>query len=311
MEHAIVNKWFREALEGSNVVSFVTDADLRYIAVINPLVLGDESHFLGRTPREVYAGLPECFELCDAYDQALISGDTHKSQVYVEGMWFEVTVRPTQLPDGSRGVIGIATDITHQRIILREQAHRTKNAFSIALAIARASAKGLDVPLEFQNKLHARLDALSKSQDAVSRGGSTHTTFHALIESQMGHAITEDPSRFEISESDCHIGADLALYVTLAIYELYTNAVKYGSLSNETGKVKIDCTTRNDLLHIVWTETGGPTPDPTTDNGNGFGRTLVTSLVPKSVRGEASFNLGPNGLVWALTAPQCPIAGCA
>lgn len=306
MEHAIVNKWFREALEGSNVVAFVTDTNLRYIAVINPLVLGDESFFLGRTPREVYANLPGAFELCDAYDQVLITGDAIKCQIQIESLWFEVIVRPTQLPDGSRGAIGIATDITRQKIILREQAHRTKNAFSIALAMARASAKGLDVPMEFKNKLHARLDALSKSQDAVSRGGGSHTTFHALIESQMGHAVAEDPSRFIISDTDCHIGADLALYITLAIYELYTNAVKYGSLSNETGKVRIDCSTRDGLLHIVWAETGGPTPDITNDNG--FGRTLVTSLVPKSVRGEASYNLGPSGLVWALTAPT---AGCA
>lgn len=311
MENAIVNKWFREALEGSNVVAFVTDENLKYIAVINPLVLGDETFFLGRTPREIYAGLPGADELCDAYDQVLITGDTIKNQIQVETLWFEIIVRPTQLPDGSRGVIGIATDITRQKIILREQAHRTKNAFSIALAMSRASAKGLDVPLEFKNKLHARLDALSKSQDAVARDGGVHTTFHALIESQMGHAVAEDPSRFIISESDCYIGADLALYITLAIYELYTNAVKYGALSNDTGKVKIDCTSRDGLLHIVWTETGGPVPRSGADDGNGFGRTLVTSLVPKSVRGEASFNLNPEGLVWALTAPQCVIAGCA
>ena len=311
MDHAIVNKWFREALEGSNVVAFVTDENLKYIAVVNPLVLGGEDFYLGRTPREVFDGLPGADDLCDAYEQALITGDTIKTQVQVETLWFEIITRPTKLPDGSNGVIGIANDITRQKIILREQAHRTKNAFSIALAMSRASAKGLDVPLEFKNKLHARLDALSKSQDAVARDGGLHATFHALIESQMGHAVAEDPSRFIISESDCYIGADLALYITLAIYELYTNAMKYGALSNDTGKVKIDCLSRDGYLHIVWTETGGPIPRSEADTGNGFGRTLVTSLVPKSVRGEATFTLSPTGLVWALTAPQGVMAGCA
>lgn len=311
MKTAIVNKWFRAALEGSNVVAFVTDADLKYISVINPLVLGNEAFFVGRTPREVYSGLPGADDLCAGYDQVLATGETVKSEIQVEALWFEIILRPTTLPDGQQGVLGVATDITRQKIILREQAHRTKNAFSIALAMSRASARGLDIPMEFKNKLHARLDALSKSQDAVARGGGSRTTFHDLIESQIGHAIADDPTRFQISDANCFIGADLALYITLAIYELYTNAMKYGALSNDTGVVKIECTTRDDLLHIVWTETGGPTPDLSTDTGTGFGRTLLTKLVPASVKGEASFTLGPDGLVWALTAPRCVTAGCA
>lgn len=306
MNDAIINRWFREALTGSNVVAFVTDANLRYLSVVNPLVFGDESVFLGRTPYEVFEGLPGADELIGGYERTLATNATVKHEVQVGSLWFEVILRPTDLPDGSRGVLGIATDITRQRIILREQAHRTKNAFSIALALARASARGLDVPLEFKTKLHARLDALSKSQDAVSHSG--HTTFHALIESQIGHAIAEDRKRFKISEADCHIGPDLALYITLALYELYTNAIKYGALSTESGKVKVECGSRDDKLRIVWTETGGPTPDPDATNSTGFGRTLVTSLVPKSVHGEATFDLKPEGLVWTLEAP---ISECA
>lgn len=302
MKNAIINKWFRAALDGTNVVSFVLDENLRFLAVINPIVLGNEDFYIGKTPRELFAGNRGADELIAAYDRVMTHGEVVKVEIEVKDIWFENILRPTELPDGKIGVLGIATDITRQKIILREQAHRTKNAFTMAMAMASHTARGLDVPVEFKTKLHARLEALSKSQDAVSRGSGMGTTFHTLLESQIGHAVAEDPKRFDICAGDCFINADLAQYVTLAIYELYTNAVKYGALSKESGKVMIDCKTKDDHLYIVWSETGGPTP---VEASVGFGRMLVTKIIPQAARGAATFDLKPTGLVWEFSAPQC------
>lgn len=302
MKNAIINKWFREALEGSNVSSFVTDENLKYVAVINPMVLGnDERAFIGRTPREVFANIPTAEALCLSYEKVMETGETVKTEALIENVWFEVILRPTDLPNGNTGVLGISTDITRQKIMLREQAHRTKNAFTMAMAMASHTARGMDVPSEFKTKLHARLEALSRSQDAVSLNGGMGTTFQSLISQQIGHAIVAEPDRFILSVSDnCFISADLAQYITLAIYELYTNAVKYGSLSTENGTVKVDCSMDDRNLHIVWTERGGPAPS---DHPPGFGRMLISSVIPKAARGHATFDLQPEGLTWTFEAP--------
>lgn len=302
MANSYEEGWFRGALEGSNVVAFVTDEHLRYQFVVNPLVVKDESFFIGKHPRDIYI-FPGGPELCDAYYQVLATGENTKTEIQVGQTWFEVTLRSVELPNGHRGVMGTGTDITLQKIALREQAHRTKNAFTMAMAMVTHTARGMNVPAEFKDKLHARLEALSRSQDAVSQNGGCGTTFKSLVISQLGHAIDEDPTRFEISDTDCFVGADLAHYVTLALYELYTNAVKYGALSRETGKVKIECSARDGTFDVLWKETGGPEPNPTA--ASGFGRKLVTSVIPNAARGKAEFDLNPTGLIWTFNAPLC------
>ena len=301
MKHAIINKWFEEAFAGTSVVAFVLDSDMRYVAVVNSLAVGGEDAFIGKTPFEVFSGYYGSDELCAAYQRVHDGHGPAKVEFMADGIWFDIVLKQTELPSGQLCILGIATDITKQKIALREQAHRTKNAFTMAMAMASHTARSFDIPLGFKQKLHARLEALSKSQDAVSQGAGV-TTFHTLISSQMGHAISAEPDRFSISEDDCKIDGDLAQYITLAIYELFTNATKYGSLSNDTGTVEIACSNHDGMLKISWTEIGGPEPE--VDCKSGFGRVLVTSVIPKATKGAGTFEMLPTGLKWTLTAPQ-------
>lgn len=296
MENTILNQWFRSALEGSGVLAFVTDAKLKYLDAIN--TREGESFFIGKTPRELYSKIPGGLALCEDYDRVLATGDVVKTEIQIDGNWFEVLLRRTDLPNGSQGVLGIATDITVQKIALREQAHRTKNAFTMAMAMVNNTARGFGIPLEFKTKLHARLSALSQSQDAVDGGGGS--SIQELIQSQIGHAIIAEPHRFDVSQTDCYIGANIAQYVALAFYELYTNAIKYGSLSNASGRVSIQIVCVDGRIGIVWAETGGPEPR---DDPEGFGRKLVASIIPKATKGTAEFDLRPTGLVWSFNAP--------
>lgn len=295
-------RWFRAALEGSNVVAFMTDETLCFKSVVNPLALGNEEFYLGRRPRDLFMGLPGGPELCVAYDHVIATGEDTKSEVLIGSMWIQVVLRPYSLPRGLRGVIGTGTDITRQKIALQEQAHRTKNAFTVAMAIANHTARGMDVPQAFKDKLHARLNALSRAQDAISEGVAG-TTFKALLKSQIGHALVEDAGRFDVEiENECHIDGNLAQYIALAIYELYTNAMKHGALTQENGKIRIQCYRRNNTLSLKWTETGGPIPDA--EASSGFGRKLITSIIPAAANGKADFSLTPTGLIWTFSAPS-------
>ena len=59
---------------------------------------------------------------------------------------------------------------------------------------------------------------------------------------------------------DIDIGAGAVLPLTMSLNELCTNAVKYGALSNTTGRIDITSTVdeKAQRLKLTWTESGRP-----------------------------------------------------
>ena len=92
----------------------------------------------------------------------------------------------------------------------------------------------------------------------------------------------------------------------LALHELATNAVKYGSLSVPAGKVTIswnfdDHADDARKFQIRWAETGGPPVVP--PSRKGFGHVVIEDAVAQSVHGEVTMTFEPHGLVWTLLMP--------
>lgn len=96
--------------------------------------------------------------------------------------------------------------------------------------------------------------------------------------------------------------------IGMALHELSTNAIKYGSLSNPDGKVTITWEILPDgkSFTICWKELGGPPVKQ--PNTFGFGRTVVEKMAGASVGGEVKLEYDPSGLVWTLVAPMNEIA---
>jgi two-component sensor histidine kinase len=96
--------------------------------------------------------------------------------------------------------------------------------------------------------------------------------------------------------------------VALALYELTANALKFGALSTEAGRVDITWSLvdkpdqGNPLFEILWTETSGPKVSP--PNTRHFGRVLLEEVVPLSVQGNARLEFTPDGISYRLVMPQ-------
>jgi two-component sensor histidine kinase len=112
-------------------------------------------------------------------------------------------------------------------------------------------------------------------------------------------------SRFVISGDAATIDSRDAANLSMCLHELCTNAVKYGSLSNDEGVVLIDWVTENDLVVLRWTEEGGPPVQP--PSRRGFGSKLLQAGVfgplggvdldyrPQGLRATMSLRLGAAG----------------
>ena len=89
---------------------------------------------------------------------------------------------------------------------------------------------------------------------------------------------------------------------TLSINELCTNAIKYGALSNNSGRVHIALTLEDDArrLKLTWTEKDGPTVREPTHRS--FGTKLINRLA-EQLQGNVRLHYPPAGVLYELDAP--------
>jgi two-component sensor histidine kinase len=86
--------------------------------------------------------------------------------------------------------------------------------------------------------------------------------------------------------------------MAMILHELCTNALKYGALSNENGRVTITWTAHalneGTAVSLLWSESGGPEVIPPTEEG--FGTKLIQNL-SRQLSGEANLHYPPSGFV--------------
>jgi two-component sensor histidine kinase len=85
----------------------------------------------------------------------------------------------------------------------------------------------------------------------------------------------------------------------MVVHELATNAVKYGALSVEAGKLDISSTADERDVCLIWAETGGPTLENSPEL-RGFGSKLLSRSVSQQLDGELNYDWQPTGLVLTL-----------
>ena len=100
--------------------------------------------------------------------------------------------------------------------------------------------------------------------------------------------------------------------LSLAIHELLTNAIKYGALATETGRLsvtwRIEAGPPNQRLVIEWVERGiTPLPPSTGTGQSGYGRTLIEEALPYSLSAETKFDLEGDTLRCRISLPFAPI----
>lgn len=225
-------------------------------------------------------------------------------------LWVDIQATPSTLPDGRLGVIASALDVTARKLsesklqlLAQELGHRVKNVFAVVQAIIRQSTRTTPVPEAFIEAVEARLVALSNAQDSLLSMSDDRFELGALLARQLSHL-----DRVKIGGPEVLLPGKLAPYLALAVHELGTNAVKYGSLSKEEGQVHLTWKTLDaDRVHISWSEQGGGMSVATSAKGEyrrrGFGSQLLTRAFENATGGKSSLSFEPEGLVWTATVP--------
>lgn len=214
--------------------------------------------------------------------------------------YWDVTV--THLPGGN--ILSISRDITaerdalaHREMLARELGHRVKNCLSIAQAIGRQTFKTAEP--DKLNNFSGRLAALGNAQSLLLQTGWESVTVSEVV------ATTLEPlcpaNSCEIDGPEVLLDARRGLTLGLALYELGTNALKYGALSVPGGKVSVKWSLDDGLFQLDWIERGGPPVSPPA--APGFGTRLITTNLRSDFAGVVNLNYLPSGVELSLTAP--------
>ena len=95
-----------------------------------------------------------------------------------------------------------------------------------------------------------------------------------------------------------------AVSIAMALHELCTNAMKYGALSNESGRIDLKWERTDGAqpqLQLHWRETGGPPVMP--PDRRGFGSMLLERTLAQDLDGEVKMTFAPTGLMCSIGAP--------
>ena len=216
-------------------------------------------------------------------------------------------------PDGrARRLANVAADVTerkaaeaHQRFLLQELSHRSKNLLSIVQALADQTLRNCSDLKEFQNRFDGRLRGLAVSNTLLARGDWRGSSLSALVELQLAPFIDLPSTRIEIRGPNVDLTAEAAQAVGLTLHELATNAVKYGALSVPHGTLsiswQIDQAHAAGALTLDWCERGGPSV--TMPKRTGFGHVVMKMMIEQAVHGTVELNFAREGLRWSLKAP--------
>jgi len=193
----------------------------------------------------------------------------------------------------------------HARMLTEEMKHRVKNSLSLVGAIASQTfrnTRSVEASLE---TFSARLASMAFAQDVLTQETGDGVSLHQLISQALEPYRQHDvPDRITISGPEVRIGGRKSTPLIMAMHELATNAVKYGALSVDAGRVTVGWRFEDvsgiRRLHIEWRERGGPCVTP--PEKRGFGSRLVERGLAMELGGEAKIAFRPEGVVCEITA---------
>ncbi len=229
-----------------------------------------------------------------------------------QGEQFWISVNGDPVFDGSGkfcGYRGTGRDISERKrhqeqieLVMREVAHREKNALSLVIAVARQTASV--TPEHFLERFTARLHAMAANLDLLVNSPQG-VDVGKLVRSQLAHFRDLIDTRIQLRGPPLRLNPGAARIIGMAVHELATNAAKYGALTNDTGLIDIDWSIRKTAsgprLVLSWIEGNGPPVVKPTSQG--FGSVVLSKMARAGLGADISHEYPCTGMRWSLDCP--------
>lgn len=283
--------------------------DVRY-AEANPAAIGmTQADFTGRRLSEVAPEFGADWREIPARVLATGKSERHEMQAAPLGRWFDTLF--WKVPPDEERVAILLRDITErrkweeaQRLLVGELNHRVKNMLAVVQSVAQQTKRGSETIDEFTETLGHRIQALANAHSVLTRRNWVSADLRELVEQAAATFIpTGDGERIHIEGPRLSLRPDVTISFMMAVYELGTNAMKYGALTVPNGRVEVTWSIDPDRSRVRfdWIESDGPLVEP--PSRKGFGTRLLEKGIARELEGSAELDYAPAGLRLRLEFP--------
>ncbi|WP_336489848.1 sensor histidine kinase [Methylobacterium nigriterrae] len=191
-----------------------------------------------------------------------------------------------------------------KRQLVGELQHQVRNLLAVVRSVARRSGETSESVEAYRMHLDGRLTALARVHGAMVVDPHAKLDLHTLISDELLSYQAKEGEQVDLSGPRILLQPQAMSPLALAFHELATNAVKFGALTRDEGRISVSWQ-RSDgpepRLVITWRERGGPPVSPSARKG--FGLTLFERVLPYELQAQASLSFAPTGLSCTIELP--------
>lgn len=204
------------------------------------------------------------------------------------------------------GAVNMLVDITgqkqaqeHLELVAREVDHRANNLLAVMQGLMQLTKA--ETVEDYRAALEGRFASLARANALIAERRWTNVNLKALVEEEV-RAFA--PGRIDVAGDSLDVSPAAAQCWSMVVHELCTNALKYGALANDDGRVAIAWAANGDRgLHFTWREQGAAVATP---SRTGTGTAIIAATV-RRLGGSISRDWTPSGLHVSI---RCRDDGC-
>jgi len=206
------------------------------------------------------------------------------------------------------GMIGVNIDISERQradaqreLLLAELNHRVKNTLAVVQAMAHQTFRSAGVAREPRQAFENRLMALAAAHNLLTESNWESAALSDIARDTL-YADGLYKGRVDVAGPRALLPPREALAIAMVLHELATNAVKYGALSNDKGRVRFDWARgEGPVLILRWTESDGPPVEA--PERRGFGSVLLERSLKEDLGGKVIVDYRREGLRCEIELP--------
>lgn len=271
-------------------------------------------------------GLPECEgqEYPGILENIFKTGEVHvgrKTRIFLqdspasdlEEHYIDFVAQPILGTNGEvTGIFIEGNDVTEhvnieqrQALLIRELHHRVRNTLATVQGLLTTTANTARSIEEFQESFSGRIAALAKTHAVLTKQDRQSVTFQQLLTQELGPYTDDQGIRIRLRGPKVDLPSQLAVPLGMAVHELTTNAVRYGALARDEGRIEVgwDLVDRDGARTLLceWSEFAGPPVSPPCRDG--FGSMLLKRVLSQQLRADVKADFLPGGLRLRMAVP--------
>ena len=206
-----------------------------------------------------------------------------------------VATRQAEAIQARERAVAASREADYRALLLQEMKHRIKNHIARIQSISRQSARGATDVKAFTAAFEARLQAMSAVQEILAGTAVAEADLRDILLTELQQSRDTAQIATMLGGPPVRLDERQAHAFALVAHELVTNAMKYGGLSTDDARLRVNWIVSKAGVRIDWIETF-PATEPTGKNAPGFGSRLIEASLKGELSGSIERDFSPGRL---------------